>query len=135
LQTTSEPAPSVECPVVEPKEEGVEFVDLERVFDTGVKSKEQEMKEVEMFNKLKKLDYAVEYACSKKIEWLEVDQDILEHFYKGPVPEVGYYIYKTVKLCLKGRAEALAKRDNLSCHEILFPKESYMKVGVRRAGG
>lgn len=98
------------------------------------KSQEEQAKEIEMFNKMKKLDFAVEYANSKKIDWLEVDQDVLEYFYKGPVHPVGYYIYKGIKLCLKGQAEGLAARDNLTCHEILFPKEGYMKLGVKRAG-
>lgn len=82
--------------------------------------------------KIVQLDAAVAYAQAAKAEWIEVDEPVLRHFYKGDIPDVGYYIYKNIKLCLVGKAESLARRDGLTCHEIVFPKDQFT-CGVRRA--
>jgi hypothetical protein len=82
--------------------------------------------------KIVQLDAAVAYATATKAEWIEVDEAVLKHFYKGTIHPVGYYIYKNIKLCLAGKAEDLAKRDGLSCHEVVFPKDQFT-CGVRRA--
>jgi len=82
--------------------------------------------------KIIQLDAAVAYAKATKAEWIEVDEAVLKHFYKGVIHPVGYYIYKDIKLCLAGKAESLAQRDGLSCHEIVFPKDQFT-CGVRSA--
>lgn len=105
-------------------------IDLEAVGQISVEKTEEHLR---LSAKLMQLETAAIYANQAKIDWLEVEEDILKHFCNGNIPEAGYFIYKNVKLCLKDTAQSLAKRDNLSCHEILFPKESYMKVGVKRA--
>ncbi len=134
LATSSEEKPEVvEAPIVkEVIEDKTPTIDLESLYVKTEKSQKEIQDEIEFFNKMKKLDFAVDYANKNKIEWLEVDQDILEYFYRGTIPEVGYYIYKNTKLCLAGQAKSLAARDNLTCHEVLFPKENYMKLGVKR---
>ena len=95
-------------------------------------SAEAHAERMKIAEKIVQLDAAVAYAVATKAEWIEVDEAVLKHFYKGEIHPVGYYIYKNIKLCLAGKAESLAARDGLSCHEIVFPKDQFT-CGVRRA--
>lgn len=104
-------------------------IDLAKLEQQNMPSAEARLK---VAAQLTELESAVVYARQAKIEWMEVEEDILKYFNRGKLPSVGYYIYKGVKLCLKDTAPDLARREGLSCHEILFPKEGYMKVGVKR---
>ena len=74
------------------------------------------------------LETNVQYCKAANIQWLEVSPDLLKHFNKGKIPDVGYSIYKDIKICLVDTAEEIARREKMDCHEILFPKEGYMKV-------
>lgn len=78
--------------------------------------------------KIIELDANVQYCHAAKIEWLEVDPDLLAHFSGGELPAAGYIIYKNVRLCLKGAAEEIAHRERLTVHEVLYKDENYMKV-------
>lgn len=117
-------APAVEAP----KEK---VLDLEQLLKVHTVSSAQSEEHLRVAAKLTQLESAIVYAQQAKIEWVEVEEDILKYFNKGALPECGYFIYKNIKLCLQGTAEDIARRDGLSCHEVIFPKESYMKVGVR----
>jgi len=74
------------------------------------------------------LETNVQYCKAANIEWLEVSPELLKHFCKGVLPEVGYFIYKDIRICLKDTAEGIAEREKMSCHQVLFPEEGYMKV-------
>ena len=74
------------------------------------------------------LEGNVTFCKNAGIEWLEVSEELLKSFCQGKLPQAGYFIYKDVKLCLKGTAEQIAQRDALNCHQVLFPDEGYMKV-------
>lgn len=63
-------------------------------------------------------------ASVPPIEWLEVPEELLKHFCGGSIPASGYFIYENVKLCLKGKAEEIAKRDGLNSFQVLFPDDA-----------
>lgn len=141
IQTSSEAetkavavaASIAENPPVDVIQESQEqVIDLNKILKSGEISTGDKEYKFWIGQKLAELDAAVAYASRVGAEWLEVEEPILKHFYGGTIHPVGYYIYKGVKLCLTGTADALAKRDNLTCNEILFPKEGYMKLGVKR---
>lgn len=94
-------------------------------------SPEQAEAYLRLATKLTELESAIVYCQQAKIEWMEVEPEILKHFCKGELPKAGYYIYRNIKLCLAGTAEEIAKRDRLTCDQIIYPKEGYMKIGVR----
>ncbi len=115
---------------VEELKETVRLVDLSAI---GRPSADMKQKHLELAAKLTELESAITYAKASGIEWLEVDEDVLLRFGKGVMPEAGYVIYKDVRLCLKDTAELIAKKEQINCHEILFPTEGYMKLGVKSA--
>lgn len=117
---------------VAPKD--VAVIDLEKLLTVATPSAKQTEEHLKLAAKLTQLETAVIYATQAKIEWLEVEEDILKHFSGGKLPDAGYVIYKNIKMCLANQAEELAKRDALTCHQVMFPKDSYMKVGVRGRG-
>ena len=98
----------------------------------NTETEESHAARMKIAEKIVQLDAAVAYAKATKAEWIEVDEAVLKHFYKGEIHPVGYYIYKDIKLCRPGQAESLAQRDGLSCHEIVFPKDQF-SCGVRSA--
>lgn len=108
-------------------------IDLESVMKVTKPSEEQSREHQRIATKLVELESAIVYAQQAKVEWLEVEPEILKHFCKGELPKVGYFIYKNIKLCLEGTAEEIAKRDRLTCDQIIYPKEGYMKIGVKNA--
>lgn len=139
MEKTSDPAAQVLESVkameqqAPPKPEET-VLDLEQLLRVHTPNGAQTEEHLRVAAKLTQLETAIVYAQQAKIEWLEVEPEILKHFCRGQLPESGYYIYKNVKLCLEGKAEEIARQEGLSCHEVLFPKEGYMRVGVRRGG-
>lgn len=99
----------------------------------GKATQEQSEAYLKLATKLTELESAIVYAQQSKVEWMEVEPEILTHFCHGEIPKSGYYIYKNIKLCLAGTADEIAKRDRLTCDQIIYPKEGYMKIGVRSA--
>lgn len=126
-EVKAEPAKAVEA---QTKPEVVS-IDLSAPAHIGKPSQTQAEEALRLSAKLVQLETFIAYAQQNKIEWGEVDADILKHFNKGELPAAGYFIYKNIKLCLPNTAEDLARRDNMNCHQVLFPQESYMKVGIR----
>lgn len=113
-------------PQVEPKESrrGI-VVDTQNV---GKMSPEVHQENLKIAAEKMELETNVQYCKAAGIEWLEVSPDLLKHFCGGQHPEVGYMIYKDIRLCLKDTAEDIARRERMTCHQILFKDEGYMKV-------
>ena len=91
-------------------------------------SAEVHSEKLRLAGELVELESNAVYCAAAKIEWLEVSADILKHFCGGKIPDEGYFIYKNVRLCLPDTAEQIAKRDGMTCHEIMFKDEGHMKV-------
>lgn len=78
---------------------------------------------------LTSLDTNVAYCLNAGIEWLETTEELIAHLCGGKFPEAGYMIYKNVRLCRPGTAEAIAKKERLTIEQIMFPKNGQMMVG------
>lgn len=113
----------------QPKVETANIIDVQQAVSRGEPvSHEVHLK---VAAKLVELDAAIIYCHQAKIDWFEVDEDVLKYFCKGVLPGSGYFVYKGVKLCLPNTAESIAKRDGLDCNQIVFPTDSYIRVGVK----
>lgn len=91
------------------------------VFDQTQSLADQQLKQA---SEMLWLNANIDKCHAAGIEWLEVPDSIIKMFCKGEIPETGYMIYKNVKLCLAGKAEDVARREKLTCHEVLFPGEA-----------
>lgn len=101
------------------------IVDTKKI---SVASHEQQQENLRLAAEIQELETNVQYCLAAGIEWLEVSEDLLKHFNKGKLPDPCYFIYKNVKLVRPGTAEGIAAQERLTCHQILFKDEGYMKV-------
>ncbi len=91
---------------------------------------EQEMaNRIKLNQQLMELDGNVTMCRNAKIEWLECDDALIAHLCGGKFPAEGYMIYKNIRLCSEGGAEAIAKKERLTIEQIMFPKGGEMFVG------
>lgn len=96
--------------------------------NVGKMTSERHQAHLQIAGEIMELEANVNYCLAAKIEWLEVSEDLLKHFSQGQLPECGYHIYKNIRLCLKGAAEDIARKEQMNCHEVMFPDEGHMKV-------
>jgi hypothetical protein len=78
------------------------------------------------------LETNIQFCLQAGIEWFEVDVELIRAICNGKFPDAGYMIYKNVKLCPTGKSEEIAKREQLTVHEILF-KDDKLNYRVGKA--
>ncbi len=84
---------------------------------------------IKLNQQLMELDGNVTMCLNSNIQWLEVEENLITHICGGKFPEAGYIIYKNIRLCKSGAAEAIAKKERLTIEQIMFPRNGEMFIG------
>lgn len=89
----------------------------------GTPSEEEIRRQIAMDKAIRELDAHISNAQRNNREWLEYNPDVIAYLCGGEAPQAGYMMYKSIRLCMPGMAEEIARREKLTIDEIWYVED------------